>query len=258
MTNQNWFLRYKKIYTQGRVYCFHHAGGSASSFFGLQQALSHTPIEVFSMQLPGRSTRIDEPGCPSFEEMLSHLEECMMEDFLPFVFLGQSFGGIIAYELAKRLVHSQKILPRNLIITSCIPPQYMKELKKYSHLPDEEFLKSIENDFGSMPQELKSSKDLLSLAIQILKADFNFIDHYTFEHDAPLSIPITVLEGSDDSSIRPYSLKDWQERSTFPLEYSLHKGDHFFPYSKPDLIASYICNKFDLIKSSSRGQLSGN
>jgi len=64
-----------------RLFCFHHAGGGASSYRNWQTHFESLNIEVVPIQLPGRENRIAEPCVTS----VSALTAAMIEELQPYL-----------------------------------------------------------------------------------------------------------------------------------------------------------------------------
>jgi surfactin synthase thioesterase subunit len=62
-------------------------------------------VEVCPVQLPGRWERLREPAFTRMEPLIDALAPVLLEHAgaAPFAFYGHSLGGLVAFELARRL-----------------------------------------------------------------------------------------------------------------------------------------------------------
>src|SRR5438094_1120625 len=86
-----------------RLVCFPHAGGSASYYHAMSQALAPS-VEVLAVQYPGRQDRYGEPFVTDIRALADRVVESLRPwTDRPFAFFGHSMGSIVAFEAARRL-----------------------------------------------------------------------------------------------------------------------------------------------------------
>jgi surfactin synthase thioesterase subunit len=54
------------------------------------------------------------------------------------------------------------------------------------------------------------------------------VETYRYRKAAPLSCPISVFGGADDTTVRPEDLAGWHRHSTEPFTLRTFPGGHFF------------------------------
>lgn len=87
---------------QQNVVCIHPAGGTAFCYLSLAKVLPES-CGVYGIQSPG--IQPDEARLPSIEAMAEYYLQCIAHlSAGPLVLTGLSFGGLVAYEMAARLV----------------------------------------------------------------------------------------------------------------------------------------------------------
>src|SRR5882757_9397093 len=102
--NTAWLRRYQPAdQAPKRLFCFPHAGGSATFYFPVARALA-PEVDVLAVQYPGRQDRHAEPGITD----LSRLADLVAEQIHPWAdrplsFFGHSMGATLAFEVAHRL-----------------------------------------------------------------------------------------------------------------------------------------------------------
>ena len=87
-----------------RLFCFHHAGGSAALYRELREELA-PDIDVLPVQLPGREGRVDDVLPNRMDALVAELDE-QLDTVLaaPYALYGHSMGALIAYELTRHRI----------------------------------------------------------------------------------------------------------------------------------------------------------
>jgi medium-chain acyl-[acyl-carrier-protein] hydrolase len=99
-----------------KMFCFPHAGGSALIFRQWAELLPPT-VQVISVELPGRGSRLREPSFLSLPALVNELEEVILPLLdKPFVFFGHSMGAVIAFELTRALRRRHGLVPQALFV----------------------------------------------------------------------------------------------------------------------------------------------
>ncbi|OJW52767.1 MAG: hypothetical protein BGO67_04770 [Alphaproteobacteria bacterium 41-28] len=153
-----------------RLFCFHHGGGSASTFYPWVTLL---PVEVVAIQLPGRETRYKEPLLESMKEVVPHI----LEDFKkytekPFVIFGHSVGALIGFELVRSLRRLRLSLPLHLVMSGCKAPHLPLGRRSLHDLPTPKLISEL-TIYNGIPSEiLNGDPELLDLFFPIIRADF--------------------------------------------------------------------------------------
>lgn len=147
---------------------------------------------------------------------------------VPFALFGHSMGAIIAFELARYLRRSAAPGPVALIVAACKEPGRLSLDPRIYHLPRDAFLDEVCNRYQAIPPAVRANAELMELVEPVLRADFEALDNYTPQADAPLSFPILALGGSDDRAVSSEDLGAWARHTTGPFEQHAFPGDHFF------------------------------
>ena len=80
----------------------------------------------------------------------------------------------------------------------------------------------------SRPLDARQTERVRQVMMPLLRADFEVVETYTYEPDAPLDCPITVLGGLQDLEVPRESLEAWREQTTAAFSLRILQGDHFF------------------------------
>jgi surfactin synthase thioesterase subunit len=209
--------------------CFAHAGGGTVPFFPWGRALPEG-VGLIPVRRPGREgARAELPlrdiGLLAAETVraLAHLPA------RPFVLLGHSVGGLIAYEVA-RLLQCGGTPPELLIVSGRAAPQIGDGHAPIAELDDTLFIAELDRRYGGIPREFLDNPDLLTLMLPALRADIAASESYRHTPGLPLRCPLMVCYGSSDRAVDPQRLQGWADLGERGVEFAVFPGGHFFPY----------------------------
>lgn len=214
-----------------RLICLPYAGGGAPTFHRWPDEVPGD-VEVCVAQLPARHTRISEPGLTSVGAVVARLATALeSKDSAPLAIYGHSFGGLVGFELARRLIRDNRTLV-HLIVGSRTAPQLALSFPPISHLPDIAFCQELHRRYGG-GDVLLQNPDLMSLALPSLRADLTAYESYRYVADRaddrpPLAIPITALGGRQDGSVSPERLAAWRAMTSGSFDTHWIDASHFF------------------------------
>jgi medium-chain acyl-[acyl-carrier-protein] hydrolase len=206
---------------KARLLCFPHAGGGTS----LWRPWSTTPglpawVEVAAIQLPGHGTRSGEPLFTENEQLVEALMQAvlsMAEEGPAMALFGHSLGGLLAFEVARRL-WQQQIRPLVLAIAACRAPQLPERLPG---MPDDETLADQLRAAGTAPEAIAGK-------LALVRAGYAVRLSYHYRPAEPLPCPIVVYGGREDSEVTPAELCGWGEQAAERFQLRLFPGGHFF------------------------------
>jgi medium-chain acyl-[acyl-carrier-protein] hydrolase len=226
------WVRFPKPNPQARLrlFCLPYAGSGAWNFCTWPEGLPAS-VEVCSVELPGRATRLKE--LPFTE--LSLLVQAMAPALLslldkPFAFFGHSMGGLLSFELVRLLRREYDRNPIHLFVSGRRAPQVGAQTPPLHTLPEAAFIEELRCLNGT-PEDVLENAQLRQLLLPILRADFAVLETYQYRFEAPLDCPITALGGLQDSRVKYEDLKAWQEQTSESFSLHLLPGDHFFMHS---------------------------
>ncbi|MBK3493953.1 thioesterase [Viridibacillus sp. YIM B01967] len=211
-----------------KLFCIPYAGGSAVVYSKWKKLLNSL-IELKEVELPGRGYRIEESLLDNMNEMVENIfREIKDEIKPPYVLFGHSMGALIAYELFKKIKKEGYPAPVHMFISGKKGPQVELENSKCYNLPEHEFIEHILK-YNVANEEIFRNRELASLFIPILKADFKIVETYKFNNtDYQLTCDISVFGGSEDSTVEWEDLLRWQEITRNKCSFYPFKGGHFF------------------------------
>jgi medium-chain acyl-[acyl-carrier-protein] hydrolase len=228
-----------------RLFCFHHAGGSAGSFRLWPRSLKE--FDVCAVQLPGRANRIMEAplhDVPSIVDALEPVIRPLLDR--PCAFFGHSMGTAIAWGLARRLHESGTALPVHLFVSGRQPPHKPFPEQSLRGLTDAQVVERICSRYGGFPPEALANSELMELLLPTLRADFNTLDAALPAPGEPLPMPITALGGLADPCSAAERLSPWQAYTREPLVTQCFPGNHFYIDERLEEIAAVLRSTLDL------------
>lgn len=206
-----------------------YAGGTANSFRALGKRLS-AEGDVLCIDYPPLS----EHGVAA-ERAIVHLSDHVYSLLQPItsgvVLFGHSMGGLVAYELARRL--QQNACLEHLFISGCAFPggPTFRELTRCCTSAD---LAKVLAARGAIPDAAPAYAPGTRLA-QHLRA----ILAYQFQQ-IPLSCPLTCLAGIDDAVATQESMLLWRNVASQTFRIVNFPGGHFFFSGQNRLVGDAI------------------
>jgi len=210
-----------------RLVCFPHAGAGASLFARWKGLLPST-IQLCSVHLPGRETRLSEPPDSQIEPLVEDLRRSLTSFAdRPIALFGYSMGALLAFEVARALRRTG-IPPVALFVAALRAPQIPSQRMRISGLPEPEFLAALIQRYGGIPREILNEPELLRLFIPILRTDLALIEEYRYDPGPPLQCPIRCFGGTEDASVTRAELEMWREQTLGNFDLQMMSGGHFF------------------------------
>jgi medium-chain acyl-[acyl-carrier-protein] hydrolase len=231
-----------------RLFCFPYAGGGAEVFREWSVTLPEW-IEVCSVQLPGRGTRLREQPFRRFGPLIKAIAEALAPYLSkPFAFFGHSMGATIAFETARELRRTGKPCPSHLLVSGgCAPSRPQSGLPTYN-LPEHEFLEELRRLNGTR-QEVIEHSELMQLMLPLLRADFELIQTYVYKPEPSLNCPITAFGGLHDRSVNRTDMEAWRKETCSSFTIQMFTGDHFFLHSARPLLLEVLSRELHTLIS---------
>ncbi|SDN02899.1 thioesterase II family protein [Ensifer sp. YR511] len=228
-----------------RLFCLPFAGGGAE-FYRDWATMLLDDVEIWPVQLPGRSTRMREPAIDDMALLVSMLSDAIapyLSD-TPFVFFGHSMGALISYELTHRLRAMGLPTPIALVLSGRSAPSH--PIGRHKHmLPDQDLIEELKR-FDGTPREVLDAPEFLALVLPVLRNDLKLLETYAFDvNRTPLNIPLFVSGGDADGLVSVESLAGWSEVSTGQTEARIWEGGHFFLTKRKDAFLSALSSTLE-------------
>ena len=211
-----------------RLFVFPYAGGAPTAFNKWPCEFPDN-VETWFAHYPGRGSRYNEPPIKELDRLAEKID-LAIQPLLdkPFFFFGHSLGGLVAFEVARRLYRSDLPQPRSFFVSACGAPHVPDPHPPIHGLPVDEFVKSLEQLHG-IPSEVIKHSELMQLLMPALRADFQAIENYKYTPDEDLlPCPIVAFGGSDDPRVSRERLEGWASHTNAGFKLRYFSGDHFF------------------------------
>ena len=208
-----------------RLYCFPHGGGSAAEYVRIAREVPG--VEVHAIQLPGRGTRLREDAFSRMSDLVERLVEEVEFGAEPFAFFGHCFGTLVAYEVTRELRRTGRRLPERLVLSG-YPAAHIPRLEpSMLGFGDEELIAEVGRRYGWEPDGVVDDPELRALAAGSLRSDFEVLETYRWQPEAPLPMPVTVFGGRADA-VTKEALTAWREHTTQDVTVRMLPGGHFY------------------------------
>jgi surfactin synthase thioesterase subunit len=203
------------------------AGGSACSYRDLKASLAPS-VDFCPIEPHGRGRR--------FSEALLADIHAMAEDALrqvraliesrPYALYGHSLGAKVAYLMACGIATRGLPQPEHLFVSGSAAPSVPPRSRTRHLLPRQAFFDLIRSMSGTATEIFESS-ELLDLFEPVLRADFEANDTYCYQKQEPLSVPLTVMIGTEDT-VSYTDAFQWERETTGQTRILRFPGGHFF------------------------------
>jgi surfactin synthase thioesterase subunit len=159
------------------------------------------------------------------EEILPFLDR-------PYALFGHSLGGLVAFEVARRLRAVDAPPPLALVVAATPPPHLGRPERRLHAIPDEDLVAELRKLNGT-PAEVLANPDLLDVLLPIVRADLAVMEMYRYRPDRPLACAIAVIGAENDSLVSSSCLSGWSRHTTARASVTVLPGDHFFLQRDP-------------------------
>jgi medium-chain acyl-[acyl-carrier-protein] hydrolase len=225
----DWIVRFHEIpQPHLRLFCFPNAGGAVAQFRTWHQSLP-AGVEVCPVQLPGQGSRFREEPFTRLQPLAETLAEVLSPCLdVPYAFWGYSMGALISFVLAHELKRRGAHGPASLFIAARSAPHVPPVVSPIHTLPEPQFITEVQRRYNGIPEAILQERELLSLLLPVLRANFEMIETYTFPGDRLLDIPMMAFGGLQDPTVNTRQIAAWGELTSQTFRYFMFPGDHFF------------------------------
>jgi surfactin synthase thioesterase subunit len=222
--------------------CFPHAGGSASFYMPVADALS-PGIDVAAIQYPGRQDRRHEPGATSVTTLADRIARALTdgEDDRPFTFFGHSMGALIAFEVARRLERTGPG-PVRLFASGRRAPSRTRD--ENVHTRDDAGVIAEMKALSGTDAKILQDEELLQMVLPAIRSDYQAVETYRCDPGATVRCPVTVLTGDADPRTSLDEARDWEAHTTAGSDLRVFTGGHFFLSERPAEVLAVIKEHF--------------
>lgn len=205
-----------------KVYLLPYSGGSSLCYRKWKSEI----LKFVSVEYKGHGRRINEGNYKDVQDAANDVAEFINNNSQgeEYAIFGHSLGGLIAYEVYCVLAKKGYPLPKHLFISACRAPHY-KARVKVSELDESEYREMV-MVLGGVTDEFFDNERIFEAFNPILYHDFLLNECYECSHLTKIACNITLLVGTDDTSVTQEENEAWNEYgqvSRFNFE-----GNHFF------------------------------
>jgi medium-chain acyl-[acyl-carrier-protein] hydrolase len=222
-----------------RLFCFPYAGAGPNIFRRWARLLPPS-VEVCGVVLPGRAYRLDERPRVRLGVLADELASVLVEQPTgAFAFFGHSFGGLLCFEVARRLHRRGASLPAELFVSACPPPHSTPAEPEVHRLPDRAFKERL-RELGGTPTPVLECLELMDLLLPALRADLTAFETHDHEPGPPLPVRMTVFGGASDPLVDEETLDGWRRYTCERFAVRVFPGDHFFLHSDEEAVVAAV------------------
>lgn len=221
-----WFRNYRPApQAPLRLICLPHAGGSATFYYPVAQALAPR-IEVLAVQYPGRQDRREEPAATDLTTLADHIAQAVapLTD-RPYALFGHSMGAIVAFETARRL-EAAGHGPAELFVSGRRAP-CLDRAGDFHPRTDQEVVAEIRALNGT-GDALLDDQEILDMILPALRADYHAVRRYRYSDGPRLACPLTAFTGDSDPKASATEVDAWAGHTASGFELRVLPGGHFF------------------------------
>jgi surfactin synthase thioesterase subunit len=238
----NWFPFESKInYSKGKnVFCFPHAGGTASTF--RKWTLEDSQVNFICIELPGKGTRRNEEFIDEFELLVDPLINSILEKVKneEFYFFGHSMGAAIAFYTACKMEKDYGRKPKKLIVAGRQAPNEDNLIEFKTYMDDTALVEELKR-YKATPTEILENEEVLKFIIPELRRDYKLNESFAYSNEK-LDIPILAHCGKKDYEADAGIMERWSNMTEGEFNIREFDSDHFFIFELGDTYRNQLIN----------------
>ena len=214
------------IYYSQIVFCFHHAGGSASVY--RKWTLKKEKINFVCVELPGKGTRRKERFIENFEELVGPLVESIINvaDDRNILFFGHSMGAAMAFYAAAYMAQNYGREPRKIVVAGRQAPNEVNLTEFKSYMDDDALIKELIR-YQATPKEILQNQELLSFVLPEVRRDYKLNESFIYRGEC-INSPLILHSGVNDIEANKEIMQRWSSVTKKVVRMREFQSDHFF------------------------------
>jgi len=232
-----------------RLFVLHHAGGSHLLYRDWPALLPDT-WDVRLLDAPGHGLLMDLPQIPDAGRLADYLLRGIESELTcPYALFGHSMGGLVTYEIIRRVAARGLPLPVWAGVSARSAPQPAQSAQSaqsaqpaggYHELSDAD-LRTRLRLLGGTPDGVFEDPELWALFEPVIRADLRLVETWRPDPDAgPLPVALSAFAGTQDQSASPRRMAGWAEHSEHFLGLRVFDGGHFYFQADPEPLLRQI------------------
>ncbi|WP_353947402.1 alpha/beta fold hydrolase (plasmid) [Streptomyces sp. HUAS MG91] len=239
--NSTWFRRFTPAGNGPRLFCFPHAGGSATAYLQLARSLP-SAFDVVSLQYPGRQDRYREEPFTELDDLVGAVAEQLAGEVAadperPYALFGHSMGALVAFETARLLARDGLPRPQRLFLSGRGAPDGRDSA--FGRFDDADVLADVRR-LGGTEQAMLDDPEILEIVLPALRADYRILGTFTWRGGEPLDVPLTALTGDSDPMTTVDDMWTWRAHTSRDFGLKVFPGGHFYLFDQLGPVAGAV------------------
>ncbi|TPG78551.1 thioesterase II family protein [Pseudomonas arsenicoxydans] len=232
--------------TQLTLLCLPYSGASAMVYSRWRRKLPEW-LTLQPVELPGRGARFGEPLHTDMRRLALQLaHEHITTLKTPYAIFGHSLGALLACEMAHALRSLGCPEPVALFASGTAAPTMRADYDRGFAEPktDAELIEQLRTLNGTS-EEVLANKELMSLTLPVLRADFLLCGRFEPQQRPLLKCPVHVLGGKADRATTE-QLIGWSKETLGSFSVDMLSGGHFFIHEHEAKVLRVIKDQLDI------------
>jgi len=217
------------------LFCFPHAGGSASFYRSWHHALPPA-VEVRAVQYPGRADRRADP----LIDDARHISKLVIDAMIPLLdrpvaLFGHSMGALIAYEVAREL----EARGRGVVHLFASGRHAPHDHRPGDAHTDDDLISDLVR-LGGVEEVHLADPLFRELTLPVVRNDYRVDETYRHRSGDPLRCPVTAMLGDGDPEVTPQQAARWSELTRERFTTRVLEGDHFYLVRRRTEVVAHV------------------
>lgn len=235
-------INFSKKNFSNKLYCFPYAGGSPAIYYPWSELLPDT-IHVAAIQFPGKGSALFDEPYHTMDELVSGAYNALLVDGAferDYYLFGHSLGAKVVIMLTKEIFDRGGTLPKKIFLSGSASPEEKITRTISKGMTDDEFV-SLLRDMNGTPDAVLENKELLSLCLPAIRADFMLSESFFAKApDRALPVKAVVLYSETDNHVPTEHVYKWQKFIEPKINFIKIDGDHFFVDNNQSMVTDAI------------------
>lgn len=227
-----------------QLYCLPYAGAGGDSVYRGWQSAFGNRVKICPLTPPGREKRFEESLVDDMETVIEDLySKVTLKLQEPFAIFGHSMGGMLAYELARKIKQERGLIPHLMFLSATRLAADNTDVIR-SNLSDEDLIVHLCTTDG-VDKRLLASDNFKRYFFPVIRNDYRMLENYHCCMEK-LSCPVRIFATKEDKVI-PCFLSEQISELADDYTITYFKGGHFFINTQKDAVIAAVKKEIDLI-----------